>query len=100
MESITTKKTDYYLSDEEIDVLNEAASIMAHLVESRGDMINECIFEVEGTSRTFRGDDVDSCFWLLNDLTYVLENTNHITRTKSLKDFEDYHHINIDYTTI
>lgn len=100
METITTKKTDFYLSDEEIETLNEAASIMAHLVETHGDMIKDCNFEVEGQNRIFRGEDFDSCFWTLNDLTYMLENSKHIIRTKSLKDFEEYYHINIDYTII
>lgn len=96
METTTTKKIDYYLSAEEIDILSEAHSIIAQLVAAHGDMINDCNFNVEGQTMTLRGEDVDTCNWILNDLSLMLEDSNHIIRTKSLKDFEEYYGFNTD----
>ena len=97
METITTKKTDYYLTDEELGALEDASSIIGKLMLTHGEMIKDYTYYVEGSKKTLKGEDLESCFWALNDLTYMLENSNHAYRVKSL---EDYNDVVIDYTNI
>ena len=97
METITTKKTDYYLTAEELEALEDASSIIGKLMLTHGEMIKDYVYHVDGSKKILKGEDLEACFWALNDLTYMLENSNHAYRVKSL---EDYNDVVIDYTNI
>ena len=97
MQTITTKKSDYYLTAEELVALEDACSVIGKLVLAHGDMVKDYIYHAEGSKKTLKGEDLEACFWALNDLTYMLENSNHAYRVKSL---EDYNDVVIDYTNI
>ena len=50
--------------------------------------ISDYTYYVEGSKKTLKGEDLEACFWALNDLTYMLENSNHAYRVKSLEDYK------------
>lgn len=88
MEKIESKKMDYYLSDEEVETLENAFKVIGNLMLTHGDMIKDYRYHAEGSKKTLTGGDIEACFWALNDLTLMLENTNHVYRINSLKNYD------------
>lgn len=88
METIETKKADYYLSSEEIETLEDALGVIGKLMLTNGDRIKDYRYHGDGSNKTLTGGDIEACFWALNYLNIMLENTNHIYRINSLKNYD------------
>lgn len=88
METIETKKCDYYLTDEEIEALENAFKVIGNLALTHGGRVKDYRYHADGNKNTLTGGDIEACFWALNDLTLMLENTKHLYRINSLKNYD------------
>lgn len=96
MEEIETKKTDYYFTDDEVDILFEAYSILDRLTDCGSLSTKDYRYTSYNTRVKLSGEDLINCHGALDILVnYLLEDNNrHISKIKSLKDFEEYHGFN------
>lgn len=100
MEKIETVKTDYYLADDDIDTLHEALNILDRLTGGYSLSTKDYYFTSSNTDLTISGEDFINCFGTIDILVnYLLEDNRHISKVKSLKDFEEYYCFNTDGAT-
>ena len=100
MEKIETVKTDYYMTDDDINTLHEAFHILDRLTGGCSLSTKDYYFTSSNTNLTLSGDDLVNGYGAIDILVnYLLEDNRHISKVKSLKDFEEYHGFDTDGAT-
>lgn len=86
MEKIETSKINYYLADDDIDVLLEAFSIVNRLTDNGCHGTKEYYYTSgdSNTEITLSGEELGACQYALDVLTTLLEDSQHISEIKTL----------------
>ena len=84
MEKMDTLKTNYYLADDDIDILLEAFSIVNRLTDNGCHGTNEYYYTSDdnNTGITLSGEELGACQYALDILTGFLEDSCHISKVK------------------
>lgn len=86
MEKIETVKTNYYLADDDIDILLEAFSVINRLTNNGCNGTKEYYYTSEDSNAgiTLSGEELGACQYALDVLTTLLEDGCHISEIKTL----------------